>query len=390
MINSNFDPDELTLAVSTCTRGSVGAGGLSYTTSNARTISGWTSVSMSRGIERCPSSFVVNFTEPFPGASQVLVQPGDEVEVYLGTDLVLSGFVDRYIPSYNKTEHSIRIEGRSKCQDIVDCSAKWPGMQFVNTPLFTIAQQLCAIYGVKVVIAPGTVQGAPITYQNIIPGESVYAILERLCRFRALLLYDQPDGSLLLASGGTQTDNPAAAPIGTATAASGFQEGVNVLAASALFSMDGRFSDYDALYQGLDTYQDIGNGGNLIAHVTDAGVPRFRYTAIISENVAGGAVVAEQRAIWEMNSRVGRSFQVRLTTDTWRDSAGTLWTPNTLVPIDLPSLKLQPKTWLISDVTYKRDQNGTTADLVIMPPEAFYQEPINLFPVAPDIANASQ
>jgi prophage tail gpP-like protein len=138
-----------------------------------------------------------------------------------------------------------------------------------------------------------------------------------------------------------------------------------------------------------DTFQDIGDGGNLIAHVTDAGVPRFRYRAIVSENTYGGVAVAEQRAIWEMNSRVGRSFQVRLTTDSWRDSIGVLYAPNMLVGVYLPSLKLEPKMWLISDVTYKRDQNGTTADLVIMPPEAFYQEPINLFPIAPDVTTVS-
>jgi len=57
MINSNFAPDELTLAVSTCARGSVGMGGASYTTSNSRSLTGWTSVRVSRGIERCPSDF---------------------------------------------------------------------------------------------------------------------------------------------------------------------------------------------------------------------------------------------------------------------------------------------------------------------------------------------
>jgi prophage tail gpP-like protein len=193
------------------------------------------------------------------------------------------------------------------------------------------------------VIRMGADQGELIGQQNIMVGESIYDVLERLCRFRALLLYDQPDGSLLLASGGTLASNTPAAPSGTAQAASGFQEGVNVESATMLYAMDGRFSDYDALYQGLDTLQDVGDGGNLIARVSDAGVPRFRYRVIVSENVTGGSVVAKQRAIWEMNSRVGRSRQVRLTTDTWRDSAGTLWTPNTLVDIDLPSLKLKPQ-----------------------------------------------
>jgi hypothetical protein len=110
--------------------------------------------------------------------------------------------------------------------------------------------------------------------------------------------------------------------IGTQQAASGFKEGVNVHAASAMYAMDGRFSNYDAVLQSLDTCEDVGDSGNLIASIVDPTVPRFRYRAIVAEAVQGGPDVAAQRANWEMASRYGRSFQVRLTTDTWRDSAG--------------------------------------------------------------------
>jgi prophage tail gpP-like protein len=363
--------DDLTLRVSTCTlKSSWAPGELSYTTSNARSITGWTQVRVSRGIERCPSDFEIEFTEPYADVSSVVVQPGDQCEVFLGADLVLTGFVDRYMPSYNARTHTIRISGRSRCQDLVDCSAKWTGLQFLAQPVLSIAQQLCAAYGVPVALAPGTDQGEPIPQLNIMVGEPIYDVLERLCRFRAMLLYDQPDGSLLLAG------------IGTTQAASGFTEGVNVLSASAMYGMDGRFSRYDATQQSLDTCQDIGEGGNLIATAYDTGVPRFRYRAVVSEQVLGGNVVAVQR---EMARRVGRSFQFQVVTDSWRDAAGVLYTPNTFVPLVLPGLKMTPKTWLISDVTYMRDEGGTTCALTVMPPDAFLQEPIILNPVAPDI-----
>ncbi|NYH21381.1 phage baseplate assembly protein [Paraburkholderia bryophila] len=366
--------DEITLRVSTCTRNlNAALGQPTYTTSNTRNITGWLGVRLSRGIERCPSDFEVSFTEPYENVSDVDVQEGDQVEVLLGADKVLSGFVDRYLPSYNAREHTIRITGRSKCQDLVDCSAKWTGGQLLNMPLLQIAQTLCGVYGVPVALADGANQGDPIPQLNIMVGEPIYDVLERLCRFRALLLYDQPDGSLLLSG------------IGTQQAACGFKEGVNVLSASALNSMDGRFSDYDAVRQSLDTCEDIGDGGNLIASVRDATVQRLRYRAIVAESVFGGQDVAAQRAQWEMARRYGRSYAVQVATDSWRDSAGVLWTPNTLVPIDLPKLKLKQQRWLISDVTYKRGADGTTADVVVMPPAAFYQQPIILNPLAPDV-----
>lgn len=366
--------DDLTLRVSTCTRNTSAASGQpTYTTSNARSITGWTRVRVSRGIERCPSDFEVEFTEPYDAVGDVIAQPGDQCEVLLGNDVVLTGFVDRYLPSYNARQHTIRITGRSKCQDLVDCSAKWPGGQLLNMPLLQIAQNLCAVYGIPVNLASGSNQGDPIPQLNIMVGEPIYDVLERLCRFRALLLYDQPDGSLLLSG------------IGTQQAASGFKEGINVLSAGAMYGMDGRFSDYDAVRQSLDTCEDVGDGGNLIASETDTGVPRFRYRAIVAESVFGGQDVAAQRAKWELARRFGRSFQVRVTTDSWRDSSGALYAPNTLISVDLPGLKLKPQTWLISDVTYKRDDGGTTCDLTIMPPAAFEQQPIILNPIAPDV-----
>ena len=381
--------DDITLRVSTCTRDPNPAPGEpTYYASNGRDLTGWTELRWPRGIERCPPDFEVAFTEPYPAISDVIVQPGDLVQVTLGADVVLTGFVDRYMPGYNAREHSTRIVGRSKCQDLVDCSAKWTGGQLLNLTVDQIAKRLCSVYGIDVNVEAGTNIGDPIPQLNIMVGESIYEVLERICRYRALLLYDQPDGSLLLANGGAGSDDGSIG-IGTRVAASGFTEGVNVTAASAVYAMDGRFSDYDAVYQGLDTLADIGDGGNLLAHVVDPGVKRLRYRAIVAENVAGGAQVAQQRANWEMAARMGRSMPVRVSTDSWRDADGLLYEPNTLVDINLPSLKLAPQRWLIADVTYKRDHQGTQADLLIMPPQAFYQEPVTLYPVAPDINTVS-
>ncbi|MCW3644118.1 Mu P family protein [Burkholderia cenocepacia] len=382
--------DDVTLNIATCTFNPTAKPGQeTFKKTDARSISGWLDVSVTRGIERCPSSFDVSYTEPYPSVGDILAQPGDWVQVMLGDDLVLTGFVDRYMPSYSGNQHSVRITGRSKCQDLVDCAAYINGGQLLNMTVDKIAAALCAPYGIGVSVAAGTDVGKPIEQVNVMVGETSYAVLELLCRYRALLLYDTPDGSLQLASGGNaNTTGPVA--IGTRVAASGFTEGINVMSASLMLAMDGRFSQYDAAYQGLDTLRDIGNGGNIISHTYDATVPRFRYRAIISENVTGGVEIALQRAQWEMAYRYGRSFQVRLVTDSWRDSAGMLYEPNVLVDIDLPSLKLSPRRWLISEVAYKKGPEGTSAELTIMPPQAFYQEPIILNPVGPDFTRVSQ
>lgn len=102
----------------------------------------------------------------------------------------------------------------------------------------------------------------------------------------------------------------------------------------------------------------------------------------------GGSMVAEDRAKWEAARRWGRSFFVRLNTDSWRDRAGALYTPNTMASLVLPSLKLgsetAPVSWVIAQTTYIQGHSGTTCDLVLMPPQAFYQQPFVWTPIGPD------
>jgi prophage tail gpP-like protein len=343
-------------------------------TVNGQAISGWTSIRATRGIERLPSDFDIELTELYPGElSKVIIAPGLPCTVQLGGDLVLTGYVDRFVPSISSGQHSIRVMGRSKCCDLLDCSAEWPGGQISGSSALGIAQKLAQVYGITV---QSSVSDLPVIPQfNLMLGESAFEIIERISRYSAVLAYDMPDGSLQLAQ------------VGTATAASGFVEGQNVQHASIEYAMDQRYSTYQAFLQSMDVLTDLGDGGNLLYTINDPNVPRHRGLVIIAEAGSGGNDLAAKRANWEMTRRAGHSRRVRVMADSWRDSAGKLWAPNTLAHLSLPSLKLVSDTFLIGEVIYLRDvDQGTTAELVLMPPDAFRPEPILLQPVFGDIA----
>jgi prophage tail gpP-like protein len=88
-----------------------------------QTLSGWTETRVTRSIERMPSDFEISLTERFPGSfTEAVVVPGSECTVSLGGDLVLTGFIDVYSPSYSANSHNVLIQGRSKCEDLVDSS----------------------------------------------------------------------------------------------------------------------------------------------------------------------------------------------------------------------------------------------------------------------------
>lgn len=339
-----------------------------------RQISGWTAVKVTAGIERCPRSFDIQLTERFPGESgSLVVQPGDPCQVLLGADQVINGYIDRFIPSIAGNQHAIRIIGRGKCQDLVDCAAEWPNSQISGSSVLGIAQKLAQPYGITVSADPTVDLGAPIPQFNIILTESAFEIIEKICRYRALLAYEGTDGNLVLSR------------VGTSKAASGFVQGENIQAASVTYAIDQRFSDYAAFLMSMDVLHDLGNGGNLLSTATDPNVKRHRKHVIIAEAGGGGADVTIQRVKWEAARRAGRAQAITLTTDSWRDGAGALWTPNTLVPVSIPVLKLQQKTYVVGEVTFKRDDKGTTADLLLMPPAAFVPEPVLLQPFPADV-----
>lgn len=340
---------------------------------NGQSISGWTDIRVTRGIERLPGDFSIGMTERFPDElAEVLIQPGQYCTVSIGSDLVLAGYVDRFVPSISAGKHSIQVLGRSKCADLVDCAAEWEGGQISGSSAAGIAEKLAAVYGIGVECS---VAGLPAIPQfNLMLGESAFEVIERIARYSALLAYDLPNGNLQLAQ------------LGTVKAASGFVEGENVQDASIEFSSDQRYSTYQAFLQSVDVLTDLGDGGNLLYTVTDPNVTRHRGLILIAEAGGGGNEIAKKRAIWEMARRAGRSRMVRVRCDSWRDSAGSLWAPNTVAPVILPSLKLASPDFVIGEVTFMRsDDQGTIAEIVLMPPDAFRPEPILLQPVFGDI-----
>lgn len=319
-----------------------------------------------------PADFEIGMTERYPGeADGLVVQPGDPCKVLIGDDLIITGYVDQYRPGFSAGAHGIRVAGRGKCCDLVDCSAEWPGSQISGATTLGIAQRLAKPYGITVTGKAG----AGVPQFILMYGETAWEVIERTCRFSALLAIEQPDGNLLL----TQ--------VGTKEAGSGFVQGENVEGAEAVFSMDQRYREYWVYGMGANMYADVGSNPMIIKKLIDEGVPRHRRKAIVADSGPEGTQqeFGIKRAIWEANRRAARSRAIRVTVDSWRDGKGKLWEPNTLAPIEIPALKLPAEKWVIGEVTYQRNDYGTHADVSLMPANAFLPEPVMLVPLFPDV-----
>ncbi|WP_424138160.1 phage baseplate assembly protein [Roseomonas chloroacetimidivorans] len=345
---ADVDPDDLSLIV------------------NGQVWRGWDTITVVRSCERLPSVFTVTLTERFPGEADLSFMPGDRCLVRLGRDTVITGRIDKHAPAIDANSHTVTVIGRSNCRELVDCAAMFPGWQISAKTVKGIVEALASYYGVQVSAPQG--DGPLVPQMNLIPGETVWSVIERLCRFGKLLAYDDPDGNLVLSG------------VGTEKHASGVREGVNVQAAATTLAADQRYSEYWVYLQSttaLFSQLSLATGGDGMQPpaglAKDEAVQNKRIFIIMMEHAGpyDTREIAQQRAEWEAARRRGRAEAIRVRVDSWRDSTGELWQPNKRLDVHVPSCKVSNAEWIIAEVTYRRGLRGTTADLLLMPPTAF-------------------
>lgn len=346
-----------------------GDGSENITVTGGKAISGWEGVEITLRCDGFPNSFSLSTSatvgqdgDAMPG------NPGDLCWVTIGDDRVVTGYLDERDEQFGGREHSLRLSGRGKTLDLVDCSAEWPSAQLLDGDALSIAEKIVEPYNIRVDMGDGATAGPKVPQWALGYTDTGAAIIQRLAQNAGLLAYENADGELLLAN------------VGTKVSASGVKAGPggNVESGSVSFSMHQRYSEIVCCWYGTASLGDV-SGSDFFYTEKDPNVRRHRRLNIILEQV-GGVELSEEftkrRARWEATRRMGQSLVVEVTVDSWRDKDGGLWMPNTLVPVEVPGNTISPL--LIASVRFRRDKSGTRADLVLMPKEAFAIEPIAL------------
>jgi prophage tail gpP-like protein len=355
---------------------------------DGKKLSGWKEVRITRGVERVPPDFEFKVTEYYPGEGIFLASPGNECQVKIGENLVLTGYVDRHESSLSKRRHDVNLSGRGKTADLVDCSAYLHDQQnqMNRASARKVIETICGIYGIKVQAPDGDGKIVPQFNVNLL--ETAWNIIDRVASNSQYLTYENAAGELVFSQ------------IGRQKMASGFVQGTNVERAHVSHAYDKRYSRYEAIFTPVENLADIsaalgqaflntrGHANDETIGATKPGTGRrFRPLILMAEVGQDGTNVAQIRCDWERGRRIGRSQALHVTVSSWRDSAGRLWEPNTRAPIHIPSLRLPEKEWVISEVTYQKGQDGTHAELVLMPPDAFLPQPVLLQAFDADIAD---
>lgn len=345
---------------------------------NKKEFSGWKSARITRGIESVAGSFDLEVSDRWVHEGVVQSWPigeEDACQVKLGNTIVITGYVDQRSISYGSSEHSLRVSGRDKSGDLVDCSAFLNKWEFHNIGIEAFINQVCTPYGIDVTFseALGQSETAKIAKLSIDPGDTAFEAIEKACRMAGLLVFSDGDGGIVLARAGTGRCKTA------------LVEGENILSASADFDASQRFSTYAVL--GQQTGSD-NKHGKASAHIkgvaSDLNVKRAARTLLVRAEKSVTLAQAAKRAQWEATVRAGKSQTINVKVQGWTQANGDLWPINTLVAVKSPMLGIHGDL-LISQATYSLDDSGTTTQLVLRDPKAFTPEPVITKPTGSNI-----
>jgi prophage tail gpP-like protein len=324
---------------------------------------GWTRIEIQRGIEQIAGGYVLQLTSRYPGVDVPMqLREGLACRVLLGDDLVVSGFVDDYETDDTATSSSVRLSGRDKTADLVDCSAIYKNGQWRGVSLEQIVADIARPFRIEVVVAPGTDTGEPFKRFALEEGEKAFDAIDRACRLRAVLVTSTPDGNLLITT--------------ASTVHSGVRlvEGVNMLKFNSKHSWKERHSEIILKGQVPGDDHEFGAAAaHLKASAKDAEINRYRPLVVVAEHGTSNKSLAD-RAAWEVKVRMGRGKRGGCTVVGWRTGKdgqeGPLWQPNTLVDVTSERMNLDAQL-LIVHCAYQFTELGRVTELTFALPEAF-------------------
>ena len=371
---------------------------------NGREYAGWKSVRIEAGIERQSRSFDLDVTDKWPGQTDIprRIQPGDACQVFIGGDLVLTGYVDATPIRYDGKQVSVGVKGRSKTADLVDCCPIEPGpikaivnmwgdvkdargktavsipartgTQWRNMKMESIAAALAAPYNVRVIAEVDT--GAVIVDHQIQQGETVFESIDRMMRLRHVLSTDNEQGDLVFIDVGS------AGHTGTA-----IELGKNILSGEAALDYTGVFSQYICKGQragnddqyGADISEEEGESDDTsyatpttvseVGSSTDSRARRRR-VLVIRQSGQADSGNCQDRADYERAHRAAKALQSTYTVNGWRQESGALWLPNMMVRVRDAMVGFDTEM-VIAEVAWVLDKEGLRTEVRVGPADGY-------------------
>ncbi|WP_293766574.1 phage baseplate assembly protein [uncultured Aquitalea sp.] len=245
-----------------------------------------------------------------------IVTEGAAVQVRIGAETVLNGFVDDIDESVEKGSHSLSINGRDGAAILTDCSA----------PIFT-AKQATLAEVVANVVKPLGISKIRIDADkartadkiSVEPGDTAWDTLVHAAEANGLWPWFEPDGTLVI--GGPDYSKPPVASLIMKIDG----RGNNLISLRRTRSMAERHSEITVLGQAHGTALEGGKHA-LKSTVKDAGITVYR-PRIVVDHDAENAEAARAKARKLLSDSRLKGFTLMAKVSGHRTSDGVLWQP---------------------------------------------------------------
>ena len=313
---------------------------------------GWESVSVHRSMRQLSGSFEFTAQETWD------ILPQMSCVVLVNDKKVLTGYVDSIAPSITENSHSIKIAGRCKTADLVDCSVDIGKNQFKKQTAFQICTAICKPFGIYV--KNEAENDTIIDSFSFQPADSAFEVIDKLCRTQKILPLSNENGDLVLSN----NENNYQGII--------ISKDSNVKSASSLIDFGDRFRNYKIIAQENGKGKSWKDAKNIDVRATadDLNVNRYRPLTILSEAQAK-ETTAQARIDWEANNRAALSETATMTLYSWLKSENEIWNVNEIIDVHYLSLRLLGKM-LVEGIMFKQNSgSGSTTTLKLTRPDAF-------------------
>ncbi|BCP53777.1 hypothetical protein K32_23940 [Kaistia sp. 32K] len=317
---------------------------------------GWTEVSVSASLQNGASTCQLAITEPQQSSEQTAkwtdwqIKPGDPITVKLGGKLAFTGYVDVRQAAFSQSQHGVQITARSNTQDPIDCSVvpDAGGGRYAGYTIDRIARSVLSPFGIALKTFGDMGRAFPVV--QIMPGETVFELIERLARQRGLYVHDDETGSMVL-SGDQPTERMPA-----------LIEGQNIKSATGVLGAEGYSDTLVVMQQASDDHGTTEAASQPHAKISNPNVKRYRPQIIVGEH-PGDADDAKQRAQQERSRLIAETAVVDAVVQGWFASPDTLWKLRCVVRAKSPTL-LVDQDLIIAGVEFRQSSDeGTTTNI---------------------------
>ena len=246
-----------------------------------------------------------------------LVREGAAMEVRVGQELVMVGYIDDIVETDSRENFAVSLTGRDLAGQLLDCSA--PIFAANQVTLENIIKQAALPLGIK----RYRIEAERLQRHDrvaIDPGVSAWDAIREAAEAAGLWPWLEPDGTLVV--GGPDYSKP---PVATLILSRSQPEKNNVVSISRTRSMADRASEITVLAQGHGTGQAEGQHA-IKAKVRDRGVSLYRPRIVTCADADDAAMATSYAKKLQADSRLnGLTLQLEVLGH--RTESGQLWKP---------------------------------------------------------------